>query len=104
MISAGSVWKAFSLTEPYVEGQGIPNMVFCLFQMMFAVITPALITGSVAGRMKFKSLFVFLVLWSLVVYYPMAHMVWADGGFLAKIGSVDFAAAMWYTSVLVSRH
>lgn len=59
--------------------------------MMFAVITPALITGSVAGRMKFKSLFVFLVLWSLVVYYPMAHMVWADGGFLAKIGSVDFA-------------
>ena len=78
-------------TEPYVEGQGIPNMVFCLFQMMFAVITPALITGSVAGRMKFKSLFVFLVLWSLVVYYPMAHMVWADGGFLAKIGSVDFA-------------
>lgn len=83
--------EGVSLTEPYVEGQGIPNMVFCLFQMMFAVITPALITGSVAGRMKFKSLFVFLVLWSLVVYYPMAHMVWADGGFLAKIGSVDFA-------------
>ena len=83
--------EGVSLTEPYVEGRGIPNMVFCLFQMMFAVITPALITGSVAGRMKFKSLFVFLVLWSLVVYYPMAHMVWADGGFLAKIGSVDFA-------------
>lgn len=83
--------EGVSLTEPYVEGQGIPNMVFCLSQMMFAVITPALITGSVAGRMKFKSLFVFLVLWSLVVYYPMAHMVWADGGFLAKIGSVDFA-------------
>lgn len=83
--------EGVSLTEPYVEGQGIPNMVFCLFQMMFAVITPALITGSVAGRMKFKSLFVFLVLWSFVVYYPMAHMVWADGGFLAKIGSVDFA-------------
>lgn len=85
--------EGVSLTEPYVEGQGIPNMVFCLFQMMFAVITPALITGSVAGRMKFKSLFVFLVLWSLVVYYPMAHMVWADGGFLAKIGSVDFAGS-----------
>ena len=79
------------LTEPYIEGQGIPNMVFCLFQMMFAVITPALITGSVAGRMKFKSLITFLVLWSFVVYYPMAHMVWGDGGFLAKIGSVDFA-------------
>lgn len=83
--------EGVSLTEPYVEGQGIPNMVFCLFQMMFAVITPALITGSVAGRMRFKSLFVFLVLWSMVVYYPMAHMVWADGGFLAEIGSVDFA-------------
>lgn len=83
--------EGVSLTEPYVEGQQIPNMVFCLFQMMFAVITPALITGSVAGRMKFQSLFVFLVLWSIVVYYPMAHMVWADGGFLAKIGSVDFA-------------
>ena len=83
--------EGVSLTEPYVEGQQIPNMVFCLFQMMFAVITPALITGSVAGRMKFQSLFVFLVLWSIVVYYPMAHMVWAEGGFLAKIGSVDFA-------------
>lgn len=83
--------EGVSLTEPYIEGQGIPNMVFCLFQMMFAVITPALITGSVAGRMKFKSLFMFLVLWSFVVYYPMAHMVWGNGGFLAKIGSVDFA-------------
>lgn len=83
--------EGVSLTEPYIEGQGISNMVFCLFQMMFAVITPALITGSVAGRMKFKSLFMFLVLWSFVVYYPMAHMVWGDGGFLAKIGSVDFA-------------
>lgn len=80
-----------SKTEPYVEGQSIPNMVFCLFQMMFAVITPALITGAVAGRMRFKSLFFFLIFWSIVVYYPMAHMVWADGGFLAKIGSVDFA-------------
>lgn len=83
--------EGVSATEPYVEGQQIPNLVFCCFQMMFAVITPALITGSIAGRMKFKSLFLFLVLWSLVVYYPMAHMVWADGGFLAKIGSVDFA-------------
>ena len=83
--------EGVSATEPYIEGQKIPNLVFCCFQMMFAVITPALITGSIAGRMKFKSLFLFLVLWSLVVYYPMAHMVWADGGFLAKIGSVDFA-------------
>ena len=83
--------EGVSLTEPYVEGQQIPNMVFCLFQMMFAVITPALITGAVAGRMKFKALFVFLILWSIVVYYPLAHMVWGDGGFLAEIGSIDFA-------------
>lgn len=83
--------EGVSLTEPYRDGQEIPNMVFCVFQMMFAVITPALITGSVAGRMKFRSLFIFLVLWSLVVYYPMAHMVWGNGGFLAEIGSLDFA-------------
>ncbi len=80
-----------SKDAPYVEGQQIPNMVFCLFQMMFAVITPALITGAIAGRMRFKSLVFFLIFWSIIVYYPMAHMVWADGGFLAKIGSVDFA-------------
>ena len=83
--------EGVSKTEPYVEGQQIPNMVFCLFQMMFAVITPALITGAIAGRMRFKSLFFFIVFWSIIVYYPMAHMVWGIGGFLAKIGSVDFA-------------
>lgn len=59
--------------------------------MMFAIITPALITGAVAGRMKFKALFLFIIFWSTLVYYPMAHMVWGIGGFLAKIGSVDFA-------------
>ena len=75
--------EGVSKTEPYVEGQQIPNMVFCLFQMMFAVITPALITGAIAGRMRFKSLFFFIVFWSIIVYYPMAHMVWGDGGFLA---------------------
>ena len=74
---------------PYSDS--IPNLVFCAFQMMFAMITPALITGSVAGRMKFKALVLFIILWSLIVYYPMAHMVWGEGGFLAKIGSVDFA-------------
>ena len=59
--------------------------------MMFAMITPALITGAVVGRMKFKALFAFIALWSVIVYYPMAHMVWGQGGFLAEIGSVDFA-------------
>lgn len=74
---------------PYAEG--IPNLVYCAFQMMFAIITPALITGAVAGRMNFKALFFFILFWSLLVYYPLAHMVWGQGGFLAEIGSVDFA-------------
>jgi Amt family ammonium transporter len=70
----------------------IPHLTFVAFQMMFAVITPALITGSVAGRMSFKSLFVFVALWSILVYYPLAHMVWGAGGFMGTtLGSVDFA-------------
>lgn len=69
----------------------IPGYVFAAFQMMFAVITPALITGAVAGRMKFKALFIFTALWSLIVYYPLAHMVWGAGGYLGKLGAVDFA-------------
>ena len=74
---------------PYADT--IPHLVFCAFQMMFAIITPALITGAVVGRMRFKALFIFIALWSIIVYYPMAHMVWGEGGFLASIGSVDFA-------------
>ena len=70
----------------------IPHMAFAMFQMMFAIITPALITGSVAGRMNFKALFIFIALWSVVVYYPLAHMVWGEGGLLGSvIGAVDFA-------------
>lgn len=78
-------WEA----GPYVDT--IPHLVFAAFQMMFAMITPALITGAVVGRMRFKALFAFIALWSFLVYYPMAHMVWGEGGFLAAIGSVDFA-------------
>ena len=81
----GVGWEA----GPYADT--IPHLVFCAFQMMFAMITPALITGSLVGRVKFKALFLFIALWSVVVYYPMAHMVWGEGGFLAEIGSVDFA-------------
>ena len=69
----------------------IPHFVYIAFQMMFAMITPALITGSLVGRVKFKALFFFVLFWSILVYYPMAHMVWGEGGFLAEIGSVDFA-------------
>ncbi|MBM6686838.1 ammonium transporter [Faecalicatena contorta] len=81
----GVGWEA----GPYSDT--IPHLVYAGFQMMFAMITPALITGAVVGRMKFKALFAFIALWSVIVYYPMAHMVWGQGGFLASIGSVDFA-------------
>lgn len=84
------------------RGLEIPDALFATFQMMFAVITPALITGAIAGRMKFKALVPFICLWSIVVYYPLAHMVWG-GGFLGAgtegglfgtglyLDSVDFA-------------
>lgn len=60
----------------------IPQQTFMLFQLMFAIITPALITGAFAERMKFSAMVLFMVLWSLIVYVPMAHMVWGHGGFL----------------------
>lgn len=69
----------------------IPHNLFAAFQMMFAIITPALITGALVERMKFSALFVFIALWSLFVYYPIAHMMWAVGGFLRGLGAVDFA-------------
>ena len=78
--------------EPGAYADGIPALLFAAFQMMFAIITSALITGSVAGRMRFKALFAFIALWLLIVYFPMAHMVWGKGGLLGEVlGSVDFA-------------
>ena len=74
-----------------IYASNIPHLLFAIFQMMFAIITPALITGSLAGRMKFSSLFIFIALWSIFVYYPMAHMVWGDGGFIKELGALDFA-------------
>ncbi|HSF07805.1 MAG TPA: ammonium transporter [Nitrospirales bacterium] len=68
----------------------VPHQVFMFFQLMFAAITVALITGSVAERMKFKALLMFAVLWSLLIYTPLAHWVWG-GGWLAKLGALDFA-------------
>jgi Amt family ammonium transporter len=68
----------------------VPHQVFMMFQLMFAAITVALITGSFAERMKFKALLLFSILWSLLVYAPLAHWVWG-GGWLAKLGALDFA-------------
>ena len=68
----------------------IPDSLFAVFQMMFSIITVGILTGSVAGRMRFKPLLIFIVGWLLLVYYPFAHMVW-DGGLLAQWGTIDFA-------------
>lgn len=72
----------------------LPQSVFMLFQMMFAVITPAIISGAVVGRMKFSAYFIFIILWSLFVYVPLAHWVWGADGFLAQLGAIDFAGGM----------
>jgi len=71
----------------------IPTYAFVMFQGMFAIITPALISGAIAERMTFKSYLAFLVLWSLLVYYPLAHWVWGGGWFQA-IGGLDFAGGL----------
>ena len=69
----------------------IPHLLFMLFQMMFAVITPALIIGAFAERMKFSAFLVFSILWATIVYDPMAHWVWGVGGILRHLGALDFA-------------
>jgi Amt family ammonium transporter len=69
----------------------VPHLAFMIFQAMFAVITVALITGSIVERMKFSALLVFSTLWLTVVYIPVAHWVWGSGGWLAKFGVLDFA-------------
>jgi Amt family ammonium transporter len=69
----------------------IPHLLFVVFQMMFAVITAAVISGSVAERMKFPAFILFIIVWSLVVYCPIAHWVWGDGGWLKNLGVLDFA-------------
>ena len=72
---------------------GIPTFVFIAYQMMFAIITPALITGAFANRVKFGAYLIFLVLWLLLVYFPMVHMVWG-GGILQQWGVLDFAGGI----------
>lgn len=72
-------------------GMSIPEVVFMMFQMTFAIITPALIIGAVADRIKFSSLLMFILLWSVLVYAPVAHWVWHPNGFLFAKGVLDFA-------------
>nr|MBA3532337.1 ammonium transporter [Ardenticatenales bacterium] len=69
----------------------IPHQAFMIYQMMFAVITPALISGAFAERKRFKAFAIFSLLWATLVYDPVAHWVWADGGWLRGLGALDFA-------------
>jgi ammonium transporter, Amt family len=69
----------------------IPHQAFMVYQMMFAIITPALISGAFAERKRFKSFAIFSLLWSTLVYAPVAHWVWADGGWIRSLGALDFA-------------
>jgi Amt family ammonium transporter len=72
-------------------GATVPHQAYMIFQMMFAVITPALITGAFAERMKFSSFLVFTLLWATLIYDPLAHWVWAVGGWVRNLGALDFA-------------
>lgn len=72
----------------------IPHQAFMIFQMMFAVITPALITGAFAERFKFKTYLVFIILWATIVYFPLAHWVWGVGGWIRELGALDFAGGL----------
>lgn len=78
------------ITPQTLTTGGIPELLFVLFQCMFAIITPALILGSFAERVKFSGFLLFTILWSILVYMPMAHWVWG-GGFLQQMGAIDFA-------------
>ncbi len=80
-----------SMAATFTDGVVIPEYLFIAFQMTFAAITPALIVGAFAERMKFGALLVFVVLWFTVVYFPIAHMVWDASGLIFNMGAIDFA-------------
>jgi Amt family ammonium transporter len=90
----GLAWVGLSGVgeAPNAEYAGtVPHLGFMTFQMMFAVITPALISGAVVGRMRFRVYMLFILLWGLAVYNPIAHWVWGTGGWLRELGALDFA-------------
>lgn len=82
--------SGIGITELW-DGYTIPVYVFAVFQLMFAVITPALISGALADRVKFSAWALFITLWATVVYFPVAHWVWGAGGWLFEMGVIDFA-------------
>lgn len=94
---AGNLDWIFLRGIPFDEGISyaptIPGVLFAKFQMMFAVITPLLLTGAIAERMKFSSFIVFIVVWTVLIYYPLVHWIWG-GGWLGQLGVVDFAGGI----------
>ncbi len=82
---------AESTAATFTQGVAIPEYVFVCFQMTFAAITVALVLGSVVERIKFSAVMVFAAIWLTIVYFPIAHMVWASGGLFFKMGALDFA-------------
>ncbi len=93
----GAYWGGLSklglIGVPWEAGpdENIPEQLFMVFQLMFAIITPALIAGAIAERMKFSAFVLFVLLWSTLIYAPLAHWVWGDGGWLLERGALDFA-------------
>jgi len=93
-IIGGLEWVALRMVGPEpssVYATTVPHLAFMIFQAMFAIITVALLSGAIVERMKFSALLVFCVLWLTFVYSPVAHWVWGSGGWLAKLGALDFA-------------
>src|SRR5580765_801977 len=84
-------FKGVNSGKPWIGAPTIPLTLFALFQLMFAIITPGLVVGAVAERVRFTSFLLFIVLFSLLVYAPLAHWSWHPQGFLAKMGALDFA-------------
>ena len=96
-IIGGLEWiglRGVGMAPHAVYGPTIPHQVFMIFQCMFAVITPALITGAFAERMRFGPFLIFSVLWATFVYNPLAHWIWGSGGWLARLGALDFAGGI----------
>lgn len=87
----------------------IPHIAFVLFQCMFAIITPALITGAIVERIRFKAWLTIMVLWALLVYVPVAHWVWGVGGWIRELGALDFAGGLvvhmtaGYSALVIAR-
>jgi len=96
-IIGGLEWfalKGVGLTPSASYATTVPHQVFMIYQCMFAVITPALITGAFAERMRFGPFLLFSVLWATFVYNPLCHWIWGNGGWLARLGALDFAGGV----------